>query len=291
VTVDTPCCPDALDAALGRRPASRGVAIGHRFAVMVMTHLGRISLLGIQITDCTTSELNAYICETIASGRREAILNVNVHCMNLAWTLPWLRRYLNQAAVVFCDGDGVRLGARLAGKRIREKITYNRWIWDIAGVSEACRHRWYLVGGRPKVAEEAAERLRKRFPSLQIVGCHSGYFASPDEIERLVADINQREPHILVLGMGMPIQEAWLVDHLSRLRVNVALTGGAVFDYVSGRSRMTPDVFWRLKLEWLYRWLTEPRRLFWRYAVGNPLFMMRVMVWDVLRLRRFTEKR
>jgi N-acetylglucosaminyldiphosphoundecaprenol N-acetyl-beta-D-mannosaminyltransferase len=258
---------------------------------MAMTQLGRISLLGIQITACTTSELNAYVCDTIASGAREAILNVNVHCMNLAWTLPWLRTYLNQTAVVFCDGDGVRLGARLAGKRIQEKITYNRWIWDIAGVSEGLGHRWYLVGGRPKVAEEAADRLRTRFPRLQIVGCHSGYFDSQDEIDRLIADINRHEPHILILGMGMPIQEAWLRDHLGRLRVNVALTGGAVFDYVSGRSPMTPDLFWRVKLEWLYRWFKEPRRLFWRYAVGNPLFMMRVIMWDVLGLRRFSEPR
>ena len=118
---------------------------------MVMTHFGRISLLGIQITDCTTSELNDYICDTIASGRREAILNVNAHCMNLAWKLPWLRTYLNQTDVVFCDGDGVRLGARLAGKRIREKITYNRWIWSIAAVSASRGHRWYFVGGRPGV--------------------------------------------------------------------------------------------------------------------------------------------
>jgi len=258
---------------------------------MAMTHLGRISLLGIQITDCTTSELNAYICDAITSGRREAILNVNVHCMNLAWELPWLRTYLNQTAVVFCDGDGVRLGARLAGKRIREKITYNRWIWEIAAVSASCGHRWYFVGGRPSVAAEAADRLRARFPSLQIVGCHSGYFGGPDEIERLVADINQREPHVLVLGMGMPIQEAWLADHLGRLRVNVALTGGAVFDYVSGRRRVTPDVFRRLKLEWLYRWLAEPRRLFWRYAAGNPLFVVRVLMWDVLKLRRVRERR
>ena len=258
---------------------------------MAMTHLGRISLLGIQITDCTTSELNDYICDTIASGRREAILNVNAHCMNLAWTLPWLRTYLNQTDVVFCDGDGVRLGARLAGKRIREKITYNRWIWSIAAVSASRGHRWYFVGGRPGVAEEAADRLRARFPSLQIVGCHPGYFAGPDEVERLIADINRQAPHILMLGMGMPVQEAWLADHLSRLRVNVALTGGAVFDYVSGRRRITPDVFRRLKLEWLYRWLEEPRRLFWRYAAGNPLFMARVLAWDVLKLRRAGNRR
>ena len=258
---------------------------------MAMTHLGRISLLGIQITDCTTSELNDYICDTIASGRREAILNVNAHCMNLAWKLPWLRTYLNHTDVVFCDGDGVRLGARLAGKRIREKITYSTWIWSIAAVSASCGHRWYFVGGRPGVAQEAADRLRARFPSLQIVGCHPGYFAGPDEVERLIADINRQAPHILMLGMGMPVQEAWLADHLSRLRVNVALTGGAVFDYVSGRRRVTPDVFRRLKLEWLYRWLAEPRRLFWRYAAGNPLFMARVLAWDVLKLRREGNRR
>jgi N-acetylglucosaminyldiphosphoundecaprenol N-acetyl-beta-D-mannosaminyltransferase len=258
---------------------------------MAMTHFGRISLLGIRITDCTTSELNAHICNTIAGGGREAILNVNVHCMNLAWKLPWLRRFLNQTAVVFCDGDGVRLGARLAGKRLREKITYNRWIWSLAAESAARGHRWYLVGGRPGVVEEAADRLRARFPALQIVGWHSGFFAGPEEVERLIADINGREPHILVLGMGMPIQEAWLVEHLSRLRINVALTGGAVFDYVSGRRRTTPDLVQRLKLEWLYRWIGEPRRLLRRYAVGNPLFMMRILIFEVLKLRRVAEER
>ncbi|MGE5199084.1 MAG: WecB/TagA/CpsF family glycosyltransferase [Rhodospirillaceae bacterium] len=258
---------------------------------MAMTPLGRISLLGIGITDCTRSELNAYICDTVAQGRREAVLNVNVHCMNLAWTLPWLRAYLNQAAVVFCDGDGVRLAARLAGKRIREKITYNRWIWELAAESEARGHRWYLVGGRPPVAAEAADRLRAKFPSLQIVGCRSGYFAGLDDVEQLIADINRREPHVLVLGMGMPVQERWLADHLDRLRVNVALTGGAVFDYVSGRRRITPDLIRRLKLEWLYRWFAEPRRLFWRYAVGNPLFLVRVLLCEVLRVRRVPEGR
>ncbi len=255
-----------------------------------MSHLGRISLLGIQITDCTASELDAYICDVIASGRREPILNVNVHCMNLAWTLPWLRIYLNQAPVVFCDGDGVRLGAWLAGKRIREKITYSRWIWEMAAVSASRGHRWYLVGGRSNVAEEAADRLRARYPSLQIVGTHSGYFAGQDAVDRLVSDINGQEPHVLVLGMGMPVQEAWLRDHLSQLQVNVALTGGAVFDYVSGRRRTAPTMFWRLKLEWLYRWLVEPRRLFWRYAIGNPLFIWRVLVWDVLKLGRLAER-
>jgi N-acetylglucosaminyldiphosphoundecaprenol N-acetyl-beta-D-mannosaminyltransferase len=165
---------------------------------------------------------------------------------------------------VFCDGDGVRLGARLAGKRLREKITYNRWIWEIAAVSAARGHRWYR---------------------------HPGYFAGPDEVERLIVDINRREPHILVLGMGMPTQEAWLADHLDRLHVNVALTGGAVFDYASGRRRTTPDVFRRLKLEWLYRWAAEPRRLFWRYAVGNPLFIGRVLMWEVLMPPRAAERR
>lgn len=254
-----------------------------------MAHLGRTSLLGIHISDCTSSELNAYICDVIASGRREAILNVNVHCMNLACRLPWLRAYLNETPVVFCDGDGVRLGAWLAGKRIREKITYNRWIWEIAAVSAALGHRWYLVGGRPNVAREAAGRLTARFPSLQVAGCHSGYFRDRDEVERLVADINRVEPHVLVLGMGMPLQEAWLAEHLERLRVNVALTGGAVFDYASGRRRVTPGAFRVLKLEWLYRWLAEPRRLFWRYAVGIPLFIARVLAWDVLKLRRHSQ--
>lgn len=253
---------------------------------MDAVQMKQIKLLGVRITDCTKDELNSYICQTIRFGRKEPILNVNINCMNLAWELPWLRQFLNTTPVVFCDGEGVRLGARLLGLHIREKITYSRWIWELADLSESMSFTWYLVGGRQQVIEGAEKRLKSKYPNLQMLGFRSGYFVNSREIEQTVADINSKKPNILILGMGMPAQEKWLMDNLCRLETNVVLTGGAVFDYISGYSIMTPDFFYKLKLEWFYRLMLEPRRLFMRYVIGNPLFFMRVIFYEVLRMNR-----
>jgi len=253
---------------------------------MASRQLKQINLLGVKITSCTGAELNSHICQTIKTGRKELILNVNVNCMNLAWGLPWLRQLLNEAPVVFCDGEGVRLGARLVGLRIPEKITYNRWIYQLAELSESLSFTWYLVGARQQVIEEAEKKLKSKYPNLEILGFRSGYFSNSGDVDQTVADINSQKPNILILGMGMPGQEKWSAENFYRLQTNVVLTGGAVFDYVSGHARMTPDVFYRLKLEWLYRLMLEPLRLFNRYVIGNPLFLMRVIVHELLKINR-----
>ena len=245
--------------------------------------MNKIAILGIRITNCTTDELNEYICRVIEHQNKEAILNVNINCMNLAYEQSWLKAFLNATNVVFCDGEGVRLAARLLGLEIREKITYNRWIWELARVSQHNLYTWYMLGGKESVVRKAVTVLNTLFPRLTILGFHSGYFADCSEVDRIISDINSKRPAILLLGMGMPLQEKWLIDHLSSLEINIALTGGAVFDYISGNTKMTPQMFYTLKLEWFYRFLLEPKRLFKRYIIGNPLFFIRLLNYHLFR--------
>jgi N-acetylglucosaminyldiphosphoundecaprenol N-acetyl-beta-D-mannosaminyltransferase len=219
------------------------------------------------------------------------ILNVNAHCMNLAFRQAWLRRLLNSAPIVFCDGEGVRIAAKLLGYSIPQKITYNRWIWDLANLSEQQGFTWYLVGAKENIIEKAVLCFKHHYPKLNIVGFHSGYFLDMVDIERVVNDINKKRPNILIIGMGMPIQERWLSQYFSRLDINIALTAGAVFDYVSGQAKMTPDFFYKLKLEWLFRFIHEPRRLFRRYIIGNPLFFFRLLRYRLSGLYGVDKKR
>ena len=135
------------------------------------------------------------------------------------------------------------------------------------------------------VAEQAAARLRRRFPKIKIVGVRHGYFdKNPESAENaeLVAVINQLRPNILIAGMGMPVQERWLMENWERLNVNVFLTGGAVFDYISGKLSRAPRWMTENGLEWLGRLLIEPRRLWKRYILGNPLFLWRVFTREIL---------
>jgi N-acetylglucosaminyldiphosphoundecaprenol N-acetyl-beta-D-mannosaminyltransferase len=224
--------------------------------------------------------LHARLDDVIERRERALVLNANAHALNLAWELPWFRDFLNSAALVFCDGAGVMLGARLLGRRIPERITYADWTWQLAATAEQRGWSLFLLGAEPGVAERAAACLRDRHPRLRIAGVRNGYFdatpGSPDN-GALVAAINAVAPDILLVGMGMPRQEAWLRDHWPQLDARIGLTGGAVFDYVSGALKRSPHWLNRIGFEWLGRLVVEPRRLWRRYVLGNPRFLARVL--------------
>jgi len=234
----------------------------------------------------TVAELHAEIARLARAGRPGLILNVNAHCLNLCYEDRGLRDALNSAEVVFCDGAGVMLAARMLGSRIPVRITYAAWIWRLADFAAAEDFSLYFLGARPGLAQEAARRLRERYPGLRIVGVHHGYFdhsAGSAENEAVLEEINATSPDILLIGLGMPLQEIWLTHNRHRLDVGVALTGGAVFDYVSGMVRRGPRILTEHGLEWLVRLLHEPRRLWRRYLIGNPLFLLRVLRYHLIR--------
>ncbi|MEW6636797.1 MAG: WecB/TagA/CpsF family glycosyltransferase [Actinomycetota bacterium] len=241
---------------------------------------GRVEILGVGVDPLTAAELRAEVLRLAESRGCGLVLNVNAHCLNLLYKDSELRRFFASADVVFCDGAGVRLAARLLGRSLPERITYADWMWDLAALSEAEGLSLYLLGAAPGVAGEAAGRLKERYLGLRIAGTHHGYFdhtAGSPESEAVVRAINAARPDVLVVGMGMPLQERWLMANRKRLDVGVALTGGAAFDYVSGRLRRGPRLLTENGFEWLARLIIEPRRLWRRYLVGNPAFLTRVL--------------
>jgi N-acetylglucosaminyldiphosphoundecaprenol N-acetyl-beta-D-mannosaminyltransferase len=134
------------------------------------------------------------------------------------------------------------------------------------------------------VAEKAAARLQGRFGSLRIAGTHHGYFNKGiDHPENLtvVEHINRVRPDILILGFGMPLQERWLLENWDRLDARTALAGGAAFDFIYGDLKRAPGWMNNHGMEWLGRFLIEPRRLWHRYLIGNPLFLWRVVRYQM----------
>lgn len=239
-----------------------------------------INILGVQVHPLTVDQLHEELAQLIETDSHAEVLHVNVHGMNLSADNPWLRDYLNQAEIVFCDGAGIILGARILGQHIPERITYADWMWQLAEFAAARGYSFYFLGAKPGIAQTAADRMIAHFPELKIAGVRDGYFnkdnGHPDN-EAVLADINAARPNILVVGMGMPMQERWLLDNWSRIDANIALTGGAVFDYISGDLKRAPTWMTDNGLEWLGRLLIEPRRLWQRYIVGNPVFLARVI--------------
>jgi N-acetylglucosaminyldiphosphoundecaprenol N-acetyl-beta-D-mannosaminyltransferase len=241
---------------------------------------GRVDVLGVGVDALTVEDLHAEIGRLVRGRRCGLVLNANARCLNFCYEDSALRAFFNGAEVVFCDGAGVMLAARILGRRIPERITYADWTWRLAPFAAAEGFSLFLLGARPGVAQAAADKLKEHHPDLKIVGVYHGYFdhwAGAPESEAVVREINAAAPDILIVGLGMPLQEYWLMENAHRLDVGAALTGGAVFDYVSGRLSRGPRLLTRNGFEWLARLLLEPRRLWRRYLLGNPLFILRVL--------------
>ena len=240
----------------------------------------RVNILGVLVTAITVPELHERLRYHIERGRKALVLHANVHCLNIAWEQDWYRVFLNSADIVFCDGAGVQLAARLLGHRMPQRITYADWIWKLGRFAERHGYSFFFLGGQPGVAKLAAKQLTQRFPDLKVSGVEHGFFdksRDSEENEAMVARINSAGADILIVGFGMPLQEEWLSENWESIQANVALTGGAVFDYLSGSLRRAPGWMRRIGLEWLGRLLIEPSRLWRRYLVGNPRFLWRVV--------------
>lgn len=233
----------------------------------------RIWIGDVWVTPITQSELHTAILKAVRERVQHKIMHINARAVALARRERAFREALQQADIVFCDGYGVKLAARLLGQELPERVTYADWIYPFAAFSSAHRLRWFLLGAQPGVADAAAQKLKRCFPDLQIVGSHHGYFDHAGvENGAIIALINALAPDVTFVAFGMPKQELWIHRYQGAINTHVLLSAGACFDYVAGRVRRGPRWMTDHGLEWLARILIEPRRLLWRYTIDNALF-------------------
>jgi N-acetylglucosaminyldiphosphoundecaprenol N-acetyl-beta-D-mannosaminyltransferase len=224
----------------------------------------------------------AELLETIAAWAAEhhtrRVMYVNAHVVNQSRVTPGLGDALRRADLVYCDGYGVRLAARVLNMPVPHRMTGADWIWTLATLCELRGQPIYLLGSEPPIAREAAARLRRSYPRLDVVGAHHGFFDldSPHN-ERVIEDINAHRPRIVLVGMGTPKQELWVDRYAERIDGAVVWTVGALFDYVSGHIPRAPRWLADNGLEWIFRLAIEPQRMWRRYLLGNPVFLSRVL--------------
>ena len=149
------------------------------------------------------------------------------------------------------------------------------WIWDLAAHAEG-RYRLYWLGSEPGVTAEAANVLKARHPALDIVTDHGFHAKTGPENDALIARINEAMPAIVLVGMGTPVQELWVERNREAIQAPVVWVLGATADFVSGKVNRGP-VWLHRNQEWLARLITEPRRLWRRYLIGNGVFLARVL--------------
>lgn len=242
----------------------------------------KVNILGVLIDDVDGKRLLQLIGRAIEEHRKSVFSYVNVHGINLAQHDARFRAFVGRAHHVYCDGEGVRLGARILGRPVPPKTVLTYWIWELGEWCAENGYSVFLLGSTAERAGRAAHRLKKSIRGLKVAGYHHGYFARHGtENERVVELINSTRPDVLLVGFGMPAQEFWIEENIDRLRVNAILPAGSAIDYAAGIWQTAPVWMRNIGLEWLVRLVQEPVRLAVRYLVGNPLFITRVLMQRV----------
>ena len=198
----------------------------------------------------------------------------NADCLNIAYKNARYAEILNGADAVWADGVGIAVSARFMHTPVRGNV------YGTDMLPLLCSRGWsiYLFGAAPGVAEKARERLLAEFPMAKIAGVDHGFCKTPEEESAVIARINAAKPDILLVAMGVPKQEEWIVSHRAQLNCGLAVGVGGLFDFASGRIPRAPMWMRKLRIEWTYRLYNEPVRLFRRYVIGNPLFIWRVVL-------------
>lgn len=185
------------------------------------------------------------------------------------------RAIYERAFLVVPDGVPLLWAAKMLGQRLGGRVNGTDLLETLCAVAARERLRVFFLGGRVGAAAGAAAVLRRRYPDLDVCGtyCPSlGFERDPVERAKIVATINAAHPDLLFVGLGAPKQEYWIDDNAGRLNVGVALGIGVSFEFVAGLVARAPRWMQTYGLEWLFRLVSEPKRLWRRYLVGNVLF-------------------
>jgi exopolysaccharide biosynthesis WecB/TagA/CpsF family protein len=236
----------------------------------------RLNILGVEFTPLTRAEA-IDTAERLFDGDDPAWIAVeNVHALNLAYRDPGHRAALNRADLVLNDGTGVLLGARLLGRRFPQDLHGNAFTPYL--LKRAAERGWsiFFLGAAPGVAETAQQVLIEKYEGLQVIGTRDGFFKREEEAQ-VAEKIKASGAELLMVGMGMPLQEQFLDRNLAATGVRLASTVGAFFDFQADTVPRAPGWVQRMRIEWVYRLTKEPRRLWRRYVLGNPLFVYRVI--------------
>ncbi|GGE62474.1 WecB/TagA/CpsF family glycosyltransferase [Actibacterium pelagium] len=240
--------------------------------------LNSVDVLGVPVVDATTRQTIDWI---LAGGAR-TVSFLNAHCANLRSKDPHYAAALRRTDLILPDGVGVEMAARMTGQCLTENLNGTDFTPELLRVAAAQGRSIFLFGGVPGTAEAAARQLLLKVPDLRIVGTRDG-FAGAANPKEAINQINASGADIVLVAMGVPLQEMWIDRHERDLNASLILGVGAFFDFMAGNVSRAPKMVRKSKLEWVWRLAIEPRRMAKRYLLGNFAFMARAARYAVSR--------
>ncbi len=232
----------------------------------------RVEVMGVKIDNLSMEETLSLIEEKILEALPTQHVVVNAAKVVEANKNPELKAIIESCEIVNADGQAVVWASKILGKPLKERVAGIDLMQAL--VQRASQKGWsiYFFGARQEVLDKVIEHYRKEFPTLRIAGARNGYY-TPEEESTIAADISKSKAHILFVAMSSPKKEMFLNKYRSVMNVPFVMGVGGSFDVVAGVTKRAPLWMQKIGLEWLFRFLQEPRRMWRRYIIGNAEFI------------------
>ena len=249
----------------------------------------KVNVLGVGVSVLDQDRARDFLFDTIRQGKRGYVTVTGVHGVSEAQKDEALREIFNRALLVTPDGMPMVWMGKLQREKSIQRVYGPDLMLNLCEHSPAAGFRHFLYGGVPGVAEDLRRKLQTRFPGLEVVGTYTPPFRrlNDHELSDLQQMVRGTRPDFFWVGLSTPKQERFMAQHLGILPEAKILIGvGAAFDLLTGRVRQAPPSMQRLGLEWVFRLSQEPKRLWKRYLINNPLFVARAAA-QLLGLRNY----
>lgn len=228
-----------------------------------------VTILGVRVDSTSKEEVLNAVNKKVSSKTQFYIVTPNPEIINLAQSDPELSHSLKLADISVADGVGIVFAAKLQGKTIN-LVKGRELMLDILKLANKEKWKVFLLGASPEVNEKVVLKIKNDYPALRVKG-NSGPILdnnaapvseSDSSIEsQVISEINAFKPHILFIAFGTPKEQKWITKHLKKLKVLGAMEVGGAFDYLVGAKKLPPKFLEGLGLEWLWRLLTDPKRI------------------------------
>jgi len=236
----------------------------------------KVSILSVDISTLNLSETIAVFKNWINEGVKKRVCVTPVNCVLWAYKNEKLKGLYNSSAMNLADGVPLVWASKLLGNPIHGRVTGLDLLPEFAKIGNDEGYRFFFLGAKEGVAQELANQFAKKYHNLKIVGVYSPPFAetfSDDENNKMISMVSDAQPHVLWVSLTAPKQDYWINEHFDKLNVNIAIGVGGAFEVTAGLIKRAPPWMQKNGLEWLFRFLQEPKRLFKRYIIEAPVFI------------------
>lgn len=242
----------------------------------------RVNICDVEIDRISFNEVVEKIIQVATTSKLATyVVTPNAHHVTMLQKDARFREIYQHAFLVVPDGVPLLWAAQFLKTPLQGRVNGTDLFEELSATAAKAGLKIFLLGGRPGAADSAAKMLQARHPKLNIVGTYCppyGFESDLAEVKRINETIQAAAPHLLFVGLGAPKQEYWMYDHCEELGVPVSLGIGVSFELVSGMVQRAPKLMQKMGLEWFFRLVVEPKRLWQRYLVGNSVF-----VWLVIK--------